>query len=157
MFSFRILGFGEQYLRVQGVGTPVGARRSIILNAIRSLRPRPNGETKSDKGRLLLLNRSLPAVAPPYPNCARIVRPNSFERFIFVMSILEEYTVHECSILMGCLRRDVIDARIAAIYGLGSRAIAAERESKRDVNSLCTSELRKSLAMTAQTCREVLG
>lgn len=133
------------------------ARRSIILNAIRLLRPRPNGETKSDKGRLLLLNRSLPAAAQPYPNYARIVPLNSFERFIFVMSILEEYTVHECSILMGCLRRDVIDARIAAIYGLGSRAIAAETESKRDVNSFCRSELRKSLAMTAQTCREVLG
>ena len=76
----------------------MGARRSIILNAIRLARPRPNGETKSDKGRLLLLNRSLPAVAQPYPNYARIVRPNSFERFIFVMSTLEEYTVHECSI-----------------------------------------------------------
>jgi hypothetical protein len=111
------------------------ARRSIILNAIRLLRPRPNGETKSDKGRLLLLNQSLPAAAQAYPNYTCIVRLNSFERFIFVMSILEEYTTHECSILMGCLRRDVIDARIAAIYDLASVAIAAETESKRDVNS----------------------
>jgi hypothetical protein len=111
------------------------ARRSIILNAIRLLRPRPNDEAKSDKGRLSLSNRSLPAAAQAYPNYARIVRLNSFERFTFVISILEKYSVHECSILIGCLRRDVIDARIAAIHGLATIAIPAETEPKRDINA----------------------
>jgi hypothetical protein len=111
------------------------ARRDIIVNAIRLLRPRPNDETRSDEAGLSLLNRLLPSPEQAYPNFARIVRLNSFERFIFVMSVLEKYSVHECSLLIGCLRQDVIGARTAAIQGVATIAIATDIEPKRDVTT----------------------
>lgn len=38
-----------------------------------------------------------------------------FERFVFVMSVLEGYSDHECSILLDCTRRDVTEARMRAV------------------------------------------
>jgi hypothetical protein len=36
------------------------------------------------------------------------------ERFVFVMSVLERYSDHECSLLLGRTRRDVSEARVRA-------------------------------------------
>jgi hypothetical protein len=108
------------------------ARRSIILHAIRLLCPRPNDETESNEARLSLLMAKAPVEVRAHPNFARIVGLNSFERFIFVMSILERYSVNECSLLLGCLRRDVIDARIAAIQHLATVVVATETEPETD-------------------------
>jgi hypothetical protein len=111
------------------------ARRRIIVNAIGLLCPPPNDETESNEARTLLLNRSVTAAVRACPNFARVLQLNPFERFIFVMSILEKYSVHECSLLLGCLRRDVIDARSAAIQRLVSLAIATETEPQKDVTA----------------------
>lgn len=109
------------------------ARRSIILQAIRLLRPRPNDEHESNEKGLSPLIAKAPVEVRAYPNFARVVGLNSFERFIFVMSILEKYSVHECSLLLGCLRRDVIDARTAAIQHLATVVVATETEPETDV------------------------
>ena len=109
------------------------ARRSIILQAIRLLCPRPSDETESNEARLSPLNGKVPAEVQAYSNFARIVGLNSFERFIFIMSILEKYSVYECSLLLGCFRRDVISARNDAIRHLASFSIATETRPESDV------------------------
>lgn len=109
------------------------ARRGIILHAIRLLCPRPNDESESNEARLSPLNRKVPAEVQAYPNFARIVGLNSFERFIFIMSVLEKYSVYECSLLLGCFRRDVIKARNDAIRHLGAFVTATETQSERDI------------------------
>jgi hypothetical protein len=38
---------------------------------------------------------------------ARILRLEHFERFVFVMSVLEKYSDQDCSVLLGCSRQDV--------------------------------------------------
>jgi DNA-directed RNA polymerase specialized sigma24 family protein len=38
-----------------------------------------------------------------------------FERFAFVMSVLEHYSDQECSLLLGCSRKEVHSARIRAL------------------------------------------
>lgn len=111
----------------------VWARRSIILHAVRLLCPRLNEENESNEARLSSLNGTALAEVRAYPNFAGIVGLKPFERFIFVMSILEKYSVHECSVLLRCLRRDVINARIAAIQQLASVAIATATPAERDV------------------------
>jgi len=68
-----------------------------------------------------------------YPNFARIVGLNSFERFVFIMSILEKYSDQECSLLLGCFQRDVINAQTAAIRHLASVVIATEMQPQRNV------------------------
>jgi hypothetical protein len=94
------------------------ARRSIILQAIRLLRPRPIEENEVNEAKLSASNEKVPAGTRPYANYARMARLSSFERFIFIMSILEKYSDQECSLFLGCRRRDVINARTAAIRHL---------------------------------------
>jgi DNA-directed RNA polymerase specialized sigma24 family protein len=46
----------------------------------------------------------------------------AFERFVFVMSVLERYSDQDCSVLLGCSRRDVALARRKAAEHLASLA-----------------------------------
>jgi hypothetical protein len=108
------------------------ARRSIILHAIRLLRPRPSHESGSHEARLSPLKGKVPAELRAYPNFAGIVRLDSFERFVFIMSTLEMYSHQECSLLLGCFRRDVICARTAAILRLAT-TITTETKPERAV------------------------
>jgi hypothetical protein len=109
------------------------ARRSIILQAIRLLRPQPGEETGSNRARLSPFVGNVPAEVRAYPNFARIVGLNSFERIVFIMSILEKYSAQECSLLLGCFRRDVITARTAAIRHVASVVIATKTKPDRDL------------------------
>ena len=109
------------------------ARRSIIGSAIRLLCPQPNNENESNEARPSPLIGKVPAEVQVYPNFAHIVGLNAFERFIFIMTILEKYSDQECSLLLGCFRRDVMNARTAAIRHLASLVVAAETQPERDV------------------------
>jgi hypothetical protein len=117
------------------------ARRSIIFRSIRLLCPRPHDENESNETRPLPLHEKAPGKVPgkipaevlAYPSFARIVGLNSFERFIFIMSVLEKYSDQECSLLLGCFRRDVINARTSAIRHLANVVIATETQPERDV------------------------
>lgn len=108
------------------------ARRSIILRAIHLLGPQPTDESESNQARLSLPLEKVPAEVQAHPNLVGILRLNSFERFVFIMSVLEVYSHQECSLLLGCFRRDVINARTAAIRSLAS-TITIEGEPGRDV------------------------
>jgi len=41
------------------------------------------------------------------------------ERFVFVVSVLERYSDNDCSILLGCARREIVPLRIRAMQQLG--------------------------------------
>lgn len=49
---------------------------------------------------------------------ARILRLEHFERFVFVMSVLEKYSDQDCSVLLGCSRQDVGETRMQALLHL---------------------------------------
>jgi DNA-directed RNA polymerase specialized sigma24 family protein len=90
------------------------ARRAIILNAIRMIRPRKtadNTHSTADpsNGNGLAENAEI----------AGIVDLPAFERFAFVMSVLERYSDQECSLLLGCTRADVAVARTRALGQMG--------------------------------------
>jgi len=90
------------------------ARRTIIQNAFRMVAPHPNHST----------NTSVPS-DPVYCRFARTSEANAaiaiilgledFERFVFVMSVLCSYSDQDCSVLLGCSRQDVREARIRAL------------------------------------------
>jgi len=111
------------------------ARRITIIRAIELLRPRPSDKNELNETNVLSLNRKVPAEVQAYSNFAGILGLNAFERFSFVMSILEKYSVHECSLLLGCSRRDVIDARIAAIQHLAAADLGSETHPAERVSS----------------------
>lgn len=89
------------------------ARQTILKHAIRMIMPAPEhmdnvssislkGATTSGKNNLF----------------AAIVGLSAFERFVFVMSVLEKQSDEDCSTLLGCSRRDVMIARELAFKRL---------------------------------------
>ena len=93
------------------------ARRTIIQNAIRMLAPRKNhstvAETPSDA-----VTCSLERTQNIDYAIASILRLEHFERFVFVMSVLERYSDQDCSVLLGCSRQDVGETRMRALLHL---------------------------------------
>jgi hypothetical protein len=51
---------------------------------------------------------------------AAVLGLEPFERFVYVMTVLERYSDQDCSLLLGCVRRDVLDARSRALPQIGS-------------------------------------
>jgi DNA-directed RNA polymerase specialized sigma24 family protein len=129
------------------------ARRAIILNAIRMIRPRPVPD-----GTLPSTESGTVSEFAEQAEIARIVDLPAFERFAFVMSVLERYSDQECSLLLSCTRGDVAEARTRALDRMGKSAdlrrklvsISSNQKTRRD-NSELAPELRAvpSLAASA--------
>ena len=102
------------------------ARRAIVQNAVRVINPRPMQEDAHSG-----FNNSRKTLAAERVEIAAVLDLAPFERFVFVISVLEHYSEHECSVLLGCSRRDVIAARIRALQQIGS---AMELQVKQRVN-----------------------
>ena len=83
------------------------ARRSIMQSAIRMIRPRPTHNRWS----ISTSDRSASHAMTQPAEIANLVELPQFERFVFVMSVLERSSDHECSLLLDCTRGDVIAAR----------------------------------------------
>lgn len=88
------------------------ARRSIIRNAIRIIEPTP----ELTGPRTLVLAEAARAAARSESEVplAAVLALGAFERFVFVLSVLERYSDQECSLLLGCSPRDVALARVRA-------------------------------------------
>jgi hypothetical protein len=89
------------------------SRRMIIKNAIQMVSPSParvNGAPHvSDlQGLPLDLGGSLTAVLLLAP----------LERFVFVMSVLEGYSLQECSILLSCTKEEVAKTRARVLQNI---------------------------------------
>jgi hypothetical protein len=89
------------------------ARRAVVKHAIRMIRPAPE-----HADRLPFVSLNGPATSPGNNTFATIVALGEFERFVFVMSILEERSEQDCAILLRCSRRDVMMARVLALTRL---------------------------------------
>lgn len=108
------------------------ARRTIIQSAIRVIAPRERSATA-------ILNSFDEAAMNKVPSVLRsevraILELAPFERFVFVMSVLERYSDHDCSILLGCPRRDITTTRARAMQQLVG-LLALEQESPADTGS----------------------
>ena len=97
------------------------ARRAVTLNAVRVLSPRladgdDSGRSSSDPADSY--ERALSD--GQQAEIAAILELKPFERFVYVMTVLERYSDQECSVLLGCTRRDVLAARVRALKEVGS-------------------------------------
>jgi DNA-directed RNA polymerase specialized sigma24 family protein len=89
------------------------ARRTILKHAIRMIMPAPE-----HTGNLSLISLKSAARLAKNNLFAAIVTLSAFERFVFVMSVLEKQSDEDCSMLLGCSRRDVMIARELALKRL---------------------------------------
>jgi DNA-directed RNA polymerase specialized sigma24 family protein len=124
--------------RMSSEGNPVfkewatsWARRTIILTAIRMVRPR-----LGDPQRFSVPPKSAGPSAISRAEIANIIALPPFERFVFVMSVLECYTEQECSLLLGCTRREAMEARERALRRTGEGA-----ELRRKVISIASDNI----------------
>jgi membrane protein DedA with SNARE-associated domain len=91
------------------------ARRTIIQNAVRVIHPQPIEEhARTSFGS----NDTMLAAEPP--ELAAVLLLDPFERFVYVMSVLEHYSDQDCSLLLGCAQRDVVAGRVRALQQTGS-------------------------------------
>jgi hypothetical protein len=93
------------------------ARRAIIQCAVRVINPRITEEGASSS-----LNSSGNTPAVEQAEIASVLELRPFERFVYVISVLEHYSDQDCSVLLGCARRDVVAARNRAIRQLETRS-----------------------------------
>jgi DNA-directed RNA polymerase specialized sigma24 family protein len=93
------------------------ARRTIIQSAIRLIAPRErSGSTTRDPASARGLNYVPLALEA---EVSAILELEPLERIVFVMSVLEGYSDHDCSILLGCSLRDVAEHLARALQHLG--------------------------------------
>src|SRR6201996_2097441 len=92
------------------------ARRAIIRQAIRMTSPAPEN---ADHWPLVSVKRTM--IVSPHNNLlAAIVSLSAFERFVFVMSILERMSDGDCLNLLRCSRRELDLARELAVRFLAT-------------------------------------
>ncbi len=97
------------------------ARRMVILNAVRMMNPRPTEASGAGNSTVL---QTLFAEQQPF---AAILQLQPFDRFVYVMSVLERYSAHHCALFLGCSRQDVITARSRALQQtVGTKATEQE-------------------------------
>ena len=104
---------------VEGVGvfidwTRLWTRRAVLKHAIQMIRPAPENAHN-----VSFISLQGSAQNNPF---ATILLLDAFERFVFVMSILEGQSDQECALLLRCSRRDVMMARVLALQRQSSTA-----------------------------------
>jgi hypothetical protein len=89
------------------------ARRAIIKRAIKLINPTP------DQAKRQLLTSVRRYSRPINDNLiGAIFSLGAFERFVFVVSLLERQSDEDCSALLSCRRRDIELARVKALKSL---------------------------------------
>jgi len=92
--------------------TDFWTRHIVLRNAIRMSNPAANHADEDSRSRL-------PLDPDLHPVLRAVLRLNPFERFVFVMSVLEGYSDRDCSLLLGSSTRDVAAAKARALEHLG--------------------------------------
>jgi hypothetical protein len=112
-------------------GTPVfrewarsWATRTVIKNAIRIICPLRNGN-KTTSGADELGD----PISEFDTAVAAITKLQPFDRFVYVMSVLEKYSDRECLRLLDCAVEKIVDARIHALQRVASVVSDGERET----------------------------
>jgi DNA-directed RNA polymerase specialized sigma24 family protein len=101
------------------------ARRAIIQNAVRAINPRPAEDSRSSPASVDSRSKMPPAEQPL--EIAAVLALEPFERFVYVITVLERYSDQDCSVLLGCSRRDVLAARTRAFQQLASQQPAPQQ------------------------------
>lgn len=103
------------------------ARRVIIQNAVRLIDPRPdNGSGHLRSASVDGDYKTLPAER--HVEVSALLGLEPFGRVVYVMTVLEHYSDYECSLLLGCTRRDVLPARTRALEEIGRQVEIMDRQ-----------------------------
>lgn len=93
------------------------ARRTIVQSAIRLIAPMDYSTTVNRSADVARGMDKIPLAL--HAEVRAVLELAPLERFVFVMSVLERYSDNDCSILLGCARRDIATLRTRAMQQLG--------------------------------------
>ena len=99
------------------------ARRMIVINAVKAINPRPTGKNSGWAYASVRGDDETPLVERIEISSVLGLEP--FERFVYVMTILERCSDQECSLLLGCARWQVVAARTRAFEQIGTAMTSA--------------------------------
>ena len=95
------------------------AKRIILGNAIREVKPRPRLPASSPSPTALSQGET-PSDSDGHFVLETVLRLGDFERFVFVMSVLEKYSHLECALLLDCSVSEIRQGRLFALDELVS-------------------------------------
>jgi len=87
-------------------------KRVVVENAIRELKPRPS---RSNSSSLPSVRNQQSSGASGHLTAEALLGLADFERFVFVLCVLERYREHDCTLLLGCSASQVREAWTRAI------------------------------------------
>jgi DNA-directed RNA polymerase specialized sigma24 family protein len=112
------------------------AKRVIAENAFRELNPR-RSQSKSSPLPTVFSHNQQPSGPIEHFDVEAVLWLPDFERFVFVLCVLEHYRERECALLLGCSASAVRDARTRAIEELASSGqVASSRYEDRNYGQL---------------------
>ncbi|HKF20378.1 MAG TPA: hypothetical protein VKE93_02350 [Candidatus Angelobacter sp.] len=88
------------------------SRRVVIKNAIRLISPRPDVASPT------AIHGADQPESPAEAVLAALMNLRPFDRFVFVISVLEGYADRDCAALLGCSSAEVSSARVRALQQL---------------------------------------
>jgi DNA-directed RNA polymerase specialized sigma24 family protein len=97
------------------------AKRVIIQNAVRKLSPRLR-QSDSASPTIFADVDQLSSGRGRHFAMEAVLGLEDFERFVFIMSVLEHYSEHDCALLLGCSVGDIREGRIRALKELADSA-----------------------------------
>jgi len=95
------------------------AKRVIVENAVRELKPRPS-LSGSSVSATVFSHSEQSSRSGGHFDLETVLGLGDFERFVFVMSVLENYSNHECAFLLGCSVWEIRQGRLHALEELAS-------------------------------------
>jgi DNA-directed RNA polymerase specialized sigma24 family protein len=96
------------------------AKRTILQNAIRELKPRPS-QSPSPLSEAIFpdMDQHSRGAGGDFEIDA-ILRLADFDRFVLIMSVLEHYSEHDCALLLGCSALEIREGRTRALKKLAT-------------------------------------
>jgi DNA-directed RNA polymerase specialized sigma24 family protein len=93
------------------------AKRIIVENAIRELKPQPDYSRSSSSAKVF---PDQPTSLKAHFGLEALLALPDFNRFVFVMSVLEHFSEHDCSLLLGRSVSEIREARVHALEQLAA-------------------------------------
>ena len=105
------------------------AKRTIVQNAIRESKPRPRHSNSPLSGAIFPDMEQSRGPGGHFEIDA-VLRLADFDRFVFVMFVLEHYSEHDCALLLGCSPREIREGRTRALKELANSPQMASSENQ---------------------------
>lgn len=102
------------------------AKRAIIKNAIHAVRPKPGAPDSSFPTGPVCEKHALRVIRDSHLEIDSVLALEDFERFVFVLTVLERYSDHDAALLIGC---SIPEIRAGRVYAFEQIAILATDSS----------------------------